>query len=231
MKTIGIIGGMGPMASADLFAKITRLTAAKTDQEHIRVVIDSNTAIPDRTAAILSGGENPTRELVRTALNLEAMGADALVMACNTAHYFIDEIRKFTKVPILDMIEETALAAKARGLRCVGLLATEGTCRTGIYDRAFSAQGVELVKPSDAMQSHIMDLIYRGVKAGARSYPLDKVYEALDELKQRGAEAFVLGCTELPLAFDLYRIEADVIDPTEALARRAIVFAGKETID
>lgn len=226
MKTIGIIGGMGPMATADLLMKITRLTEAKTDQEHIHVLIDSNTAIPDRTAAILSGGESPVPEMVRAALRLEAMGADALVMACNTAHYFIEDVKKFTRLPIIHMVEETALEAKRRGFGCVGLLATEGTCRTGIYDRAFTGQGVRMVKPSDVLERHIMDLIYKGVKAGADKYPLEAVHTVLTALKDQGAEAFILGCTELPLAFDLYKIGGAVtIDPTEVLARRAIAFA------
>lgn len=231
MKTIGIMGGMGPLAAADLFTKITRLTAAQSDQEHIHVLVDSNTAIPDRTAAILSGGENPVPEMVRTALRLENMGADVLMMSCNTAHYFIDEVRKFTKLPVLNMLEETAAEAKARGLKCVGLLATEGTCRTGIYDRAFAAQGVRVVKPSADLEKHIMDMIYKGIKAGLPEYPLEGVNEAMAQLKAEGAECFILGCTELPLAFELYRIQADTIDPTEVLARRAIAFAGGKCID
>lgn len=231
MKTIGIVGGMGPLAAADLFMKITKLTAAKTDQEHIHVLVDSNTSVPDRTAAILSGGENPVPEMVRTALRLENIGADVLVMSCNTAHYFIDEVRKFTRLPIINMIEETAKEAKRRGIGCVGLLATEGTCRTGIYDRAFEAQGVKVVKPSDALEAHIMDMIYKGIKAGLREYRLEKIYEVLEALKADGAQSFILGCTELPLAFAFYGVKAQTLDPTEVLARRAIEFVGGRTID
>lgn len=231
MKTIGIIGGMGPLAAADLFTKITKLTAAKSDQEHIHVLVDSNTSIPDRTAAILAGGENPVPEMVRSALRLENMGADVLVMSCNTAHYFIDDVRKFTKLPVLHMPEETAIEAKKRGYRCVGLLATEGTCQTGIYDRAFERHGVQVVKPPAALEKHIMKMIYEGIKAGLTEYPLEGVRETMEELKSRGAECFILGCTELPLAFDLYGIKALTIDPTEVLARRAIEFVGGKCIE
>lgn len=230
MKTIGIIGGMGPLATVDLFAKIVRRTQAQTDQEHIPILIDNNTRIPDRTAAILEGGEDPVPELVRSALRLEAMGADALIMACNTAHYFVEEIRRFARIPLLSMIEEAAKEAKARGLQCVGLLATEGTCRTGIYDRAFEAQGVRVCKPPDELEAHVMDLIYKGVKAGAATYPLEGIRATVAELQARGAECFVLGCTELPLAVEMYRLAIPVIDPTEVLARCAIRFAGKELI-
>lgn len=230
LKTIGIIGGMGPLAAADLFAKITRLTAAETDQAHIHVIVDSNTAIPDRTAAILSGGASPVPELVRSALRLESAGADVLVMSCNTAHYFIEEVRTFTRLPFIHMIEETAKEARRRGCGCAGLLATEGTCRTGLYDRAFAVQGVKLVKPEEALEAHIMDMIYQGVKAGVKEYPLAGVREAMDALRAQGASAFVLGCTEMPLAFSMYKIEGAVIDPTEVLARRAIEFVGGRTV-
>lgn len=230
MKTIGIIGGMGPLAAADLFTKITKLTLAKTDQEHIHVIVDSNTAIPDRTAAILGTGDNPVPEMVRTALRLENAGADVLVMSCNTAHYFIDEVRKFTTLPIINMIEETAKEVKRQGIKCVGLLATEGTCQTGIYDRAFAAQGVEVVKPNDALEAHVMDLIYKGIKAGLTEYPLDDINKVLSALQDQGAECFIMGCTELPLAFAIYNIKATTVDPTEVLARRAIEFVGGKTL-
>lgn len=231
MKTIGIIGGMGPLATVDLFGKIVKLTKAQTDQDHIPILIDNNTRVPDRTAAILEGGEDPAPEIVRSALRLEAMGADALLMACNTAHHFADEIRRFARIPLLHLIEEAAKEAKARGLDCVGLLATDGTCRTGIYDRAFEAQGVRLLKPPAELETHVMDIIYKGVKAGAATYPLDGIYETIAELKSRGAQSFVLGCTELPLAVEMYHVDAPVIDPTEVLARCAIRFAGKEIVD
>jgi aspartate racemase len=230
MKKIGIIGGMGPMATVDLFSKITMLTQAKSDQEHIHILVDSNTAIPDRTKAILEGGEDPVPEMVRSALSLEAMGADVLLMSCNTAHYFYDRIKQFTHVSILNMIEETAREAKRRKISCVGLLATEGTCRTEIYDKAFKAQGIKVLKPEGQLEQSIMDLIYKGVKAGCTDYPLDDVYKVLAELKKQGAEVFILGCTELPLAFQMYGIKEEIIDPTEVLARKVVTFAKEETV-
>lgn len=230
MKNIGIIGGMGPMASVDLFAKITALTMAKSDQEHIHVFVDSNTAIPDRTKAILEGGPNPVPELVHSALNLEAMGADILVMSCNTAHYFYDQIHPFIHVKMINMIEETALEVKRRNLKKVGLLATSGTYRTGIYDKIFLAHDIEVVKPAQEFEATIMDLIYNGVKAGCKEYPLTAIYEVIEAMKQQGVTTFILGCTELPLAFNMYNIKADTIDPTEILARCAIQAAGKSIV-
>ena len=103
MKTIGIIGGMGPLATIDLYHRIVELTPARSDAEHIPTVIDSNTRIPDRTASILAGGESPVKELVRSAKRLEAAGADILLIACNTAHYYYDEVQAAAKTKVLNM--------------------------------------------------------------------------------------------------------------------------------
>ena len=134
-KTIGIIGGMGPMATVDLYRKIVDYTAASKDSEHIHVYIDSNTDIPDRTEAILHGGKDPVPEMVGSAIRLECMGADFLLIPCNTAHYFYDKICPMVHIPILNMLEETALEVKRQSIACVGLLATDGTIESGVYDQ------------------------------------------------------------------------------------------------
>ncbi|MBQ6692348.1 MAG: amino acid racemase, partial [Clostridia bacterium] len=123
-KTIGIIGGMGPLATADLFRKIVLLADVSSDQGHPRVLIDSNTEIPDRTAAILSGGENPIPALATSARTLERAGADVLMMPCNTAHFFYDGVKAATSLPILHMLQLTAEEIDRRGIKTVGLLAT-----------------------------------------------------------------------------------------------------------
>ncbi len=125
-KVIGIIGGMGPLAGIDLYNKILNRTAAKSDQDHIHVIIDGNTSIPDRTRAILHSGQSPVYELIRSAHRLEFMGADILVMACNTAHYYYEQIAPHLAVPFIHMIDETAKEVRALGLGCAGLLGTEG---------------------------------------------------------------------------------------------------------
>lgn len=227
MKNIGIIGGMGPMASVDLFAKITALTMAESDQEHLHVLIDSNPAIPDRTKAILEGGIDPVPELVRSAHNLESLNAEIILMACNTAHYFFDEVQRSVHADMINMIEETALEVKRRNLSRVGLLATSGTYRTGLYEKFFDKHHITIVRPPRELEANIMDLIYHGVKAGKKEYPLAAIQEVLANMRLQGIDTFILGCTELPLAFQQYHIEANVIDPTEVLARRAIQAAGK----
>ncbi len=227
MKNIGIIGGMGPMASVDLFAKITALTMASSDQEHIHVFVDSNPEIPDRTKAILEGGTNPVPALVRSAHNLESLDADIIIMACNTAHYFFDEIKQAVQADMINMIEETALEAKRRKLSKVGLLATSGTYRTGLYEKFFYQYDIEIVNAPTDMGKNIMDLIYHGIKAGRKDYPLDGIQAVLSAMRMQGVDTFILGCTELPVAFQMYQIKANVIDPTEVLARSAIRAAGK----
>ncbi len=229
-KSIGIIGGMGPLATCDLFKKIIDMTDAKCDQEHIQVFIDSNTRIPDRTKAILKGGADPVPELVRSGLRLEAMGADVLVMPCNTAHYFYDQITPFFTIPLLSMPEETAREIKNRRIAKVGLLATDGTIQSGVYHRALEAAGIDVVIPSPARQASVMDVIYNGVKAANRNISLTGFYGALDELFAKGAEVLVLGCTELPVAFQMYQIDRPAIDPTQVLAAAAIQFVGKPLV-
>ena len=146
-KTIGIIGGMGPMATVDLMKKVILATDAREDQDHIPILVDNNTNIPDRTAAILGEGEDPLPELLKSADRLTAGGADFLIMGCNTAHYFLPRMMPHLKVPFVNMIEETASFCAREGFKKVGLLASAGTCKSGIYQRALAEAGVEAVQP------------------------------------------------------------------------------------
>ena len=160
MKTIGIIGGMGPEAALDLAQMIVDKTKATTDQEHIPVLIYNNTAIPDRSGFILRGETNPAGEIIRTAKILEQAGADVLIMSCNTAHYFYDEIQEKIHTPFLHMIDLTAKQAE----KCAGpfrLLATEGTYEARLYERYFSAHHLDLRVPELSERKTIMAWIYR----------------------------------------------------------------------
>ncbi|WZL73045.1 amino acid racemase [Clostridiaceae bacterium 35-E11] len=224
-KTLGIIGGMGPLATADLFKKIVLLTDAKRDQEHLHILIDNNTAIPDRTAYILGSGEKPTKYLIDSAKKLENMGAEYLIMPCNTAHYFYEEIVKEINIPFLNMIEETARFIKYNfsTMHKVGLLATDGTCISGIYDQYFNKFNIPLMKPDKVKQPYIMDLIY-DIKSGKRDISLDRFYQTLEDLKQAGVEIFILGCTELSSAHEIYQFEGNFADPLEIIAKSAIRF-------
>ena len=228
-KVIGILGGMGPLATADLFKKIVLHTAARCDQDHPRVCIDSNTAIADRTAALLHGGKDPRPEMIKSARRLESIGADVLIMPCNTAHNFYDAVADSVKIPVLHMIALTRDALRARGVKRAALLATDGTVQTGIYQRTFEGSGINLLLPEETDQAAVMDIIYNGIKAGDMNHDVSAFRGTIEHLLSRGAETMILGCTELPLAFEIYGLDYPSTDPTLELALGAIRFAGCET--
>lgn len=225
-KTIGILGGMGPLATADLFLKIVEHTDAAVDQEHLHIVIDNDPSIPDRTAALLRGGEDPFPMMLRDAQGLEAMGAQVLLMPCVTGHSYLDALQRALNVPLLNMLTVTCDAMLRQGVRKAALFATTGTAQTGIYDRVCSGYGIELVKPSQAEQQVVMDLIYKGVKTGARRYDAAEVNAIAARLLDAGARTVILGCTELPIAYERFGLDFPHIDPTLELAKRAIEAAG-----
>ncbi len=225
-KTLGIIGGMGPMATADLFHKIIANTDADCDAGHIRIFIDNNPAIPDRTKAVLEGSDAPLAFLAEAARNLARMGADLLLLPCNTSHAYYPQLCEAACIPIINMIEETAAHAASLGFKRVGLLATKGTLHARLYENALAPYGIEAVVPGEAGQDAVMALIYGGVKAGAQTYDTAAVRGELERMKRRGAETFILGCTELPLAFEKYGLGYPAIDPALILARAAIVRSG-----
>ena len=232
-KTIGSLGGMGPLATADLYIKIVTQTKAGKDNDHIRVYIDSNCAIPDRTAAILHGGPDPVEEMTSALRHLESCGADCIIMPCNTAHYFLPRLQKKTAIPILNMLEITAqnCAARYPGRRAA-VLGTRGTLATGLYNAALEKAGVEYLIPDEAEQDVLMHLIYDVVKASRPLEPEAGAWTALlDGLRARGADYFILGCTELPIVASTLESEGPFVDPTEELAKAAIRFCGYETVE
>ena len=225
-KTLGIIGGMGPMATADLFYKIIAHTDAATDAGHIRILIDNNPKIPDRTQAVLSGSDAPLPYIVNMAVRLVEMGADLLLLPCNTSHTYYWRLCDAVSAPVINMIEETAAQTAAMGIKRVGLLATKGTLHGRLYEKALGVYGIEVVLPSTRGQAEVMSLIYDGVKAGAETFDTAVICEELRLMTQQGAETFILGCTELPVAFEKYHIPFPYIDPALLLAKAAIIQAG-----
>lgn len=227
-KTIGILGGMGPLATADLMIKITTATKANCDNEHIRVYVDSDCAIPDRTAAILHGGEDPVPEMSSALRHLEACGADCIVMACNTAHYFLPRLQALTGTPILNMPEITA--RRCRELypgKTAALLGTTGTLQTGIYSEALEREGIAFLLPEETEQQWLMHLIYDVIKATRPMQPEEEGWSGLlRTLRSRGADYFILACTELPIVAETLPDEGPFVDPTAELAREAVLFCG-----
>jgi aspartate racemase len=231
-KTIGILGGMGPLATADLFKKIVLMTKAGSDNEHIRIYIDNNAQIPDRTGAILGGGADPVPEMSSALKHLEACGADCIIMPCNTAHYFLPRLQEQTAVPFISILESTAKAcAKQFPGKTACVLGTRGTLASGLYNRALEKEGVSCILPNEEQRDVLMYAIYDCVKGGK---PLETVREPMEkllaDLSKEGADYFILGCTELPAAFANTDTGFDLIDPTAVLARAAVRAAGYEVL-
>lgn len=228
-KTIGILGGMGPEATVDLYAKIIRATGATYDQEHLRVIIDSNPKIPDRTAAILNNGVDPTPALIETATNLVRAGAEVIAMPCNTAHYFHTAIQNSVPVPVLHMPRETAahITRSLPSVKKIGLLATTGTVKSAIYADACEQSGLEMISPNDEMQNLVTVAIFgpQGIKAGGRELPTQQLLTAAESLIARGVDAIILGCTEIPLALKPGMLPLPLIDATQILAEAAVAAA------
>ncbi|KAJ51764.1 aspartate racemase [Clostridium tetanomorphum] len=227
-KTVGILGGMGPKATVDLFNKIVDFTDAESDQEHIHIIIDNNVNIPDRTRFILGDGENPITELIETAVKLENNGADFIIMPCNTAHYFYDKLVNAVKTPFINMIEEVGkYIVRNYGKGKVGLLATIGTYNGRVYEKYCEKYGLEIVMPTDEIKEKLLDLIYR-VKSGERDFNIDYINEILQKFKKEDVEIIILGCTELPLVFDSLKEQLkdfNFISSTDILARKAVEIA------
>jgi len=225
-KTVGIMGGMGPMATADLIYNIVSQTAAEKDSDHVHLLIDSDGSVPDRTAAILYGKESPLAHLCTMAKKLEYMGADIIAISCNTSHYFYDQICEAVNVPVINMIDETARRVARSGAKRVLLLATDGTVKMGLYDKYFSRYGIETAYMTEEGQREVMKLIYDCVKAGHYEFDTELFCR---HLREAGAEDMpvVLGCTELPIAFKHFGIdEFCTVDPSRILASAIITRAG-----
>jgi aspartate racemase len=231
LKTIGILGGMGPEAGAYFFERIIRETAAGRDQDHAPVVLYSMPQVPDRTEAILRGGPSPVAALRHGLVALRAAGADFAVMPCITAHHFSARIASGSPLPLVSLIDETVAAVfemKPVPTR-IGLIATTGTVRSGVVGRAFAAAGIEVLVPSARDLKLVMTAIYgkKGVKAGFISGPPREVLLGIAAgLVRRGAQAVMAGCTEIPLVIRAGDLPVPLIDPLAIGARAAVRLSG-----
>jgi len=230
-KTIGILGGMGPEATAYFFGLIIKNTKAEKDQEHIPIIIYSNPEVPARTDAILEKGESPLPHLLEGARVLRQAGADFIAMPCVTAHYFLDEIVAREKVSFLSLVDETVLYAQRKmpGLKKAGLISSTGTLKSRLFHDAFAKEEIEVFGPEDEEQERVMEAIFgkKGVKAGFTSgRPREIIQGIAKTLIKRGAEAIIAGCTEVPLVLKEEDIEVPLIEPLQILAEASILKAG-----
>lgn len=236
MKKIGIIGGLGPMATVYYLELLTRMVDAAADQGHPRILLQSIPDSPDRTAYITGQStQSPLPLLIETARSLQSAGADFLTIPCVTAHYFYEQLTQEVDIPIVNLVEETAEQLAVRGVRKAGILATTGVHQSGVLAQAICDRGIEVLLPDADSRERLMDIIYKQIKAG-RSVDLLGFEQIAENMLDRGADYLVLGCTELPLLkrepelAQYVRIkellENDCLDVLEVLAQCAIIKAG-----
>lgn len=226
METLGIIGGMGPMATAYLLELVIQMTNAKTDQEHLHTIVFDNPQVPDRTAYILDREKpSPLPVLEDMAQTLERIGCGVLCAPCVTSHYFYPELSSSVSVPFLHMVEETARELQEAGRKKAGILATTGTVSTGLFQRALEKFGIEWAAPSQLGQGLVMSLIYDDIKAGQPAN-MGKFRRVSDELFDAGCDSVILGCTELSLIKRNTPLGHGFLDALEVLAKRCVTTCG-----
>jgi aspartate racemase len=227
-RTVGVIGGLGPAATLDFFDRILKRTKAVRDQDHLRLIIDNNTKVPDRNAASRGEGPSPGSVIAASARGLQDAGAEFVVMACNAAHAYEEEIRAALAVPFISMIEETIRAVADMGAKRAGVLAADPCLRADLYQSGLRRAGVEPLLLAEESQRTFMELIYR-IKSGDTGDAVRRSMATLaKKLEARGADVILAGCTEVPIVLAADDIDGELVTSTEVLVERTIVFAGGE---
>lgn len=226
-KILGVLGGLGPMATAYYLELMIKMTDAATDQEHLQSIVMNFPTVPDRTAYILGRSkESPLEPMIALGCQLKAMGASVIATPCITAHYFHQALQEGIGLPMIHGIECIARQLANSGISRVGLMATDGTVQSGIFQRQVEDQGMELVLPDEEGQAAVMTLIYDQVKAGKE--PDLKLFNSVkDQLRQKGAQVVVLGCTELSMIKKENPLGDGILDALEVLAQESLLACGK----
>lgn len=223
-KTLGILGGMGPMATVHFYEMLTSHTLAEKDSDHLNIIITSTADIPDRTDYIMGKSTvSPAPIMCEDAKKLENAGVSVIAIPCNTAHYFHSDIDSAVNVKVLNIVEETALHVKKRGFKRAGILATVGTVKTGAYKRELEKYNIECIEPDDEIQSLVTSVIYNHVKANKPGG--DVIFKTVSEkMFSLGCDCLILGCTELPLVAP--KNDVRLIDSLETLCYASITECG-----
>ena len=225
-KKLGIIGGLGPMASAQFLQLLTAMTDADCDQEHIEAILYSRPQTPDRTAYLLGKcPDSPLPVMLDSAKTLESLGCGVLVIPCMTAYSFAEEIAAQCSAELIHPIKESAKVLKARGMSKIGIMATDGTLQIGTFQKALTEEGLTPLVPDATNQREVMSIIYRDVKSG-RPADLEQFHAVAHSLRAGGAECVILGCTELSVIKQTQEIGRGFLDAMEVLAVRAIEACG-----
>ena len=225
-QKLGVLGGMGPQATQVFYQFVLDRTDAARDQEHLPAVILSDTGMPDRTAAILSGDtETLYQRLLKDAKLLEGCGCTAIAIPCNTSHYFVDKLQSELEVPIVHMIRETAAALAAQGKKRPAILATDGTIRSGLYQKECAALGLEAVAPDEETQKLVMSIIYDEIKQGEQG-SREKFAQIDRAVRKAGCDCAILACTELSVFATYHPLPAFYLDAMMVLAEQAVTRCG-----
>lgn len=227
-RMLGVLGGMGPLAGATFMQRLTLLTPADRDQDHIPSILWSDPRVPDRTAARLSGGEDPLPWLLRGIAGLEAAGCGAIAIPCNTAHGWFEGMQAATRLPILHIVEAAADELLRLGIPAgpIGLMATKGTLAMRLYQNRLEGRGYDCLLPTEAEMDRVVMPAIELVKANKVAESYAPLAETARRLIERGARAVVLGCTEIPLGIAAGpALPFPVADTIDALARAAIAWA------
>lgn len=226
MKKLGVIGGLGPMATAFFMQMIIEMTDASKDQDHIEMLIHNCPSIPDRTTYILGkSAENPGRPMGAIGKRLAENGADVIAIPCITANYFLRELSEEIPIPIINIIEETVEYLAERNIKEVGLMATDGTIQSGLFQKALQLAGIDVILPEKDGQMDVMHLIYQNVKA-ACPVEMERFERVSGELREKGAKVILLGCTELSMIRRDERIGSGYLDAMQVLAKRSVEICG-----
>ncbi len=232
-RIVGVLGGMGPLATVDFMRKVIAATPAQRDQDHVPLVVYSVPQVPDRTTAIATGSDDPFPVLLAGMRALEQAGAELIVMPCNTAHAWFDRLAASTDLTLIHIAEavRTSLDRQPDAGSRIALMATEGTLRTGIYQRALATRTRSVITPAPAVQEAIGNAI-AAVKAGDLDRARSLAEPAAEALCVEGAETLLLACTELPIALAGTHFEATACDATHCLAEACVAFScGRDTRD
>jgi len=230
-KKLGVIGGLGPKATAYFYNLVVDCTVAHKDQDHIDAIYLNHASMPNRTTSILSGDDKELKKLlIKDAILLEKLGASHIAIPCNNSHYFWKDIQDSVSIPVINMIKEVINRVKLINgggrVNKVGVLATDGTVKTDIYGLECRKNNIEVIYPSKKYQKKIMEIIYSGVKGGEGADIAD-LKDIIGELKSKRCDAVILGCTELSVLYG-NTLDPYIIDALYSLARRSIELSGKK---
>lgn len=227
-KTVGVIGGLGPMATLDFFDRILKRTRAVREQDHLRLIIDNNTKVPDRNAHLRGEGPSPGPALAASAKGLQDAGAELIVMACNTTHGWEADIRAAISVPFLSIIDATTEVVADLRPEAVGVMAVDACLQMALYQNALKKAGLRAVLLAPDSQRTFMELIYR-IKSGDDGETVKRAMVTLArKLEAQGAEVIIAGCTEIPIVLTADDIDGELVSSTDVLVERTILAAGGE---